>query len=238
MKIKNAYNGFRFIRLNCYALLAVVILWLMPVNKIYSQRAADEWKELLQKEGLAKYFEGLFNHLGIKIKETGEAFTVHHLGTHFSITDGINIKEADYIAEISLKNVENMKQHGGDAAISAYESYKIMSVLFTPLTQSALSHPMFRKALLMKMAGIENHIHVVLVSPDKQEETTHTLLFINKEWLVIPGLHGAAKRKFMMNQEDALEFQRKAFKAKITNTKKEWRAFRKWYLQWRKTVSE
>jgi len=40
-----------------------------------------------------------------------------------------------------------------------------------------------------------------------------------------------------MNPEQTIEYQREVFKAQKENTRKSWKKFMKFYLDWRKTVS-
>lgn len=196
------------------------------------------WDHLLNKPELANYFTDVFVHLGITVEETQSKFTVHHMGDHFTITEGINKDSVDYIAHLKLENIKRMAKHGDDNAISEYESYRILSVLFTPLTRASLKNDMMTRPLMRKFAGIENHIHIYLISPDGSEKTAHTLIFVNKEWMVIEGIHGNAKRTFTLLPSQALEYQRHVFTAISTDTNKEWKNFKNWYLNWRKGVSE
>ena len=197
----------------------------------------ESWEPLLKEPGLAEYFSGVFESLGIHVAETGEEVTIVHKTDHFEIKNGISRTDVDYAVTIREANVMNMAGHGKDGIIDAYESYRIMSVLFTPLTRAALENPMMNKALPQKLAGIENHVHVYLESPANDEFVAHTLLFHNKKWLVIEGIHGEARRIFRMSPDQALEYQREVFKAEKTNTRKAWKKFMKFYLDWRKGVS-
>jgi hypothetical protein len=53
----------------------------------------------------------------------------------------------------------------------------------------------------------------------------HTLLFINKKWMVADGIQGDAKRVFNITPEQAIEYQRTAFTAQKGDHKKSWKAF-------------
>jgi len=94
----------------------------------------EHWKPLLAQEGLAQYFSGIFESLGIQIEETNEQLTILHKTDHFEIVDGINETDVDYSVKLKMENIKNMSAHGADGKIDPYESYRIMSVLFTPLT--------------------------------------------------------------------------------------------------------
>ena len=45
-----------------------------------NQSSLKSWENILQTPELVAYFEGIFNHLGVVIEETGEKFTIHHTG--------------------------------------------------------------------------------------------------------------------------------------------------------------
>ena len=195
------------------------------------------WEGMLDKVELANWFSDVFNTLGITVFETGEKFTVNHKGDHFTLTNGIDEANVDYSVTIKLENVSNMSKHGEDSQISSYEAYRILAVLFTPLTASSLKSPMMSKPLMRRLAGIENHIHVYLVSPDQSEITSHTLIYLNKSWIVVPGIHGDARRVFRISPEQALDYQKNMFRAMQANSAKQWKKFKKWYLKWREEVS-
>ena len=50
------------------------------------------WESILQTPELVNYFNGIFNHLGVVIDETGESFPIHHTGDAFVFKEGI-VKE-------------------------------------------------------------------------------------------------------------------------------------------------
>jgi hypothetical protein len=218
-----------------------LILAAMSIVLPMSLKAQEDpkmiWKDLLNQPGLAMYFSGIFDHLGIWLPENETMFTVHHHGKHFTLTDGIDSSKTDYIVALKMENMRNMQTHGADSIISEYESFKIMSVLFTPLTEAALKNRMFARKITQCLSGIENHIHVYLLNSLNAEYVAHTLIFLNKSWIVITGVHGNAKRVFRLLPHQAIDYQRHVFKATKSGSGQEWRKFRKWYIDWRKTVS-
>lgn len=199
-------------------------------------RAVDTWSGILNKPELATYFGGVFNKMGFIIAETNEEFTVIHHGDHFTIENGIDSKSVDYVVNLKMENVTNLVAHSSDNTIDEHESYRIMAALFTPLTEASLTSPTMSKPLMRKMADIENFIHVNLNGPDG-ETVSHTLIYLNKSWTVIPGKHGNAKRVFNLSPKDAIDYQRQVFIALQANNMKDWKAFKKWYITWREGVS-
>jgi|TARA_R110000737_G_scaffold151521_1_gene180817 hypothetical protein len=195
------------------------------------------WEPILKESKLATYFSGMWESLGITIEETGEKITVLHQKDHFDLVNGVNEDGVDYSITIKLFDVRNMASHGQDGGINADESFKIMKTLFTPFVQASLKHPMMNKSGQMRLAGIENHVHVYLRGPNEGQVATHTMIFINKRWVVMEGIHGDAKRVFNMTVDQAIEYQKAAFDAKKKDTRKSWKKYKLWYLKWRKTVS-
>ena len=213
------------------------ICFALSLTTVHAQNIAETWKPILSKPGMASYFEGMWEQLGIRVKTYNEAITLIFEGDHFEIKNGIDNERVDYIIDLEPENISNMADYGLDGVIDEHESFKIMAVLFTPFVRASLEHPMMNKSLQMKMAGIEDHVHVYLMGPEKDAHATHTLLFFHKKWLVVEGIHGEAKRVFKMTPQQAIHYQKEAFKAQKSDTRKGWKAFKKFYLGWRKTVS-
>ena len=63
----------------------LISLIIIIVNMLTSQELSSltAWENILQTPDLVKYFDGVFNHLGIIIEETDERFTIHHTGAIF-----------------------------------------------------------------------------------------------------------------------------------------------------------
>lgn len=224
--MKSLITGFTFL-----------ILFTFTNVSFGQESSMEKWNSLLSKSELADYFSGIFNDMGFIIEETGEKFTVTHEKDHFSIKEGVVEDSVDYVVNLKLENITNMLKHGGDSNIDEYESFKIMSVLFTPLTEASLTNPTMTKPMLRKMSGIENHIHINLIAPGNADTVSHTLIYLNKNWMVIPGIHGEARRTFNLTPQNAVDYQRKVFIALNTNTMKGWKEFKKWYIDWREGVS-
>lgn len=217
--------------------LLFILLLTSSTISFGQERSMEMWNSLLNKPELANYFSGIFNDMGFIIEETGEKFTVMHKGDHFTMKEGIENDKVDYIVNLKLENIQNMLKHGGDSKIDEYESFRIMSVFFTPLTKASLTNPTMTKPMLRKMSGIENHIHIHLIAPKAADTVSHTLIYLNKKWMVIPGIHGEAKRVFNLTPQNAIDYQRKVFVALNQNDMKGWKEFKKWYIDWRAGVS-
>ena len=215
----------------------LLLLSLFASTVSFSQSAKEIWKPILQDAEVAKYFSGMWESLGITVMETGEKLTVVHEGDHFTLNEGIDLSKVDYDVVLVGKSVKDMGFYGEDGKIDTQESFKIMGTLFTPFVRASMQHPMMKKEFQMNLVGLEKHVHVYLEGPSKGDIVTHTMIFINKEWMVIEGIHGNAKRVFEISVDDAIDYQRVAFKAKKEDSRKSWKAYKKFYLKWRKNVS-
>ena len=215
------------------------IFTLIILSSLFSQNPNSfmySWGNIIQTEEVIEYFDGVFEILGISIEETGEKFTVYHKGDSILLNKGID-PNADFVVPLKIQNMTNMIAHSKDGKISSEESWRILSVLFTPLTEVTLKTPVLSVNWRRKFAGVEDLTHVYLISPDGQEANKHTLVYVKGQWLVLEGLYGKPRRTYRMNESDSILYQRKIFSAMKKDTFFGWIKFGFWYKKWRKTVS-
>ena len=193
-------------------ILLIILLIVSPLKSEYAS-SINAWKNILQTPELLSYFNGVFDHLGVDIEETGEKFTIHHMETEFIFEEGIVEGAVDFIVPLQLENIENMMKHAKDGKIDSSESWRILDVLFTPLTKSTLQNPVFSTNWRRRLAGVEDLTHVYLINPRGEEASKHTLIYIKGQSLVLKGIHGNPKRTYRMTPKDSLEYQRAVFKA-------------------------
>ncbi|MEZ4959011.1 MAG: hypothetical protein R2830_04275 [Saprospiraceae bacterium] len=220
--------------------LPVLLMLFFSNSNGYSQEkilAGEQWEKLTRQQFLADYFKDYFVNLGVEVMETGERITVMNKGDHFEIVNGIDESKVDFVLPIGTQNVLNLIKHAEDGKIDDQETYKILAVFFTPMTAMTLKNPLMTKNIPRVMSKMQNNIHVTLFSPDKTESVSHTLIYLNREWIVVPGFYGKPKRKFELNVPQAIEYQARVFNAIKVNKKKDWRKFKRWYMSWRKDVS-
>ncbi len=195
------------------------------------------WENILQTPELINYFNGIFNHLGVVIDETGESFTIHHTGDAFIFEEGIINDKVDFIVPLQVENIKNMVRHSEDGKISENESWRILDVLFTPMTRVTLETPVLSVNWRRKLAGVEDLTHVYLLNPSGKEASSHTLIYVKGQWLVLKGLHGSPRRIYRMTPTQSIEYQRAIFSAMQKDTLWGWWKFAKFYKKWRKTCS-
>jgi hypothetical protein len=198
--------------------------------------ALQAWQGIVQTPEIVNYFRGVFQRAGVRVEDTGEEFTVTHTGAQMTLTPGIKTT-VDFVVPVKLDNVRNLVGHTRDGQIDPAESWRIVQVLFTPMTEATLRKPVFTHRWLLWLADVEARIHVHLLHPNQGDAATHTLIWEGERWRVLAGLHGAARRTYHITPELALEYQRHVFQAIEQNSWWGWCQFAFWYRQWRGQVS-
>ena len=217
--------------------ISIAILILLNISYSQSTSSLESWENILQTPELVEYFKGIFNSLGVIVEETNEKFTINHTGKSCEFEMGINEKKVDFVVPVKLQNIQNMIAHSQDGKISLEESWRIMDVLFTPLTRVTLQTPVLSINWRRKLAGVEDLTHVYLINPTGGEASKHTLIYVKGQWLVFKGTHGKPRRTYRMNPEQAIEYQREIFAAMQKDTFWAWWKFASYYKKWRKTCS-
>jgi len=205
-------------------------------NGLQKGRVVDLWRAVAQTDELVDFFTGMFEVMGITIEETGEELTVRVGEGKVHIEPGLPDR-CDFLVPLKMENVTNMVSHAADGRLDAFETWRIASVLFTPLTRETLKNPMMSRGILRRLARVEDLIHVRLLGPEAEQVASHTLVFAGGQWLVIEGLHGQARRKFSMTGEECVTYQKQVFKAMKTSSIMEWIRFARWYGKWRSSAS-
>jgi hypothetical protein len=198
--------------------------------------ALSAWSNITQTPEMIDYFQGVFTKVALTVEETGEAFTATHHGDRVSFTPGMD-PDAEFVVPVKQENINNLLAYAADGRFDAEESWRIVQVLFTPLTRAALQSPAVKRNWLRWLAGVEPVIHVHLLHPNNGAAVTHTLAFAGNQWLVIPGLHGRPGRTYRLTPTQALDFQRQIYKALKSDSTSAWWQFANWYREWRIGVS-
>jgi hypothetical protein len=194
------------------------------------------WSNIVQTPDVVEYFKDVFGKAGVTVEETGEQFTVTNYNDRFTLHAGID-PDVELLVPLKAENITNLVQHAADGKFDAQESWRIVQVLFTPLTRAALQSPVVKQNWLRVLAGVESVIHVHLLHPNGGDAVTHTLVYAGHQWLVISGLHGTPERTYKLTAEDALAFQRNLYRALKGEGMSGWWQFAGWYREWRTAVS-
>ena len=199
-------------------------------------RSIEVWRGITQTPEIVQYFGGLFDRISFTVAETGEAFTATHHGDSLTFGDGAD-PAADFTVPLRLENIQRLAAQARAGRIDAGESWRIAAVLFTPLTQATLRNPVMASNWVRRLAGVEDLIHVYLIDPNGEQQATHTLAYAARQWVVLPGLHGVARRTYRLTPDQSLDYQRHVFAAMKRNSLLAWWQFAGWYRRWRQAVS-
>jgi hypothetical protein len=198
-------------------------------------------KTLSIPPAIAETVKGMFSQLGVRVIDTGEAFTCIHRGDRVEFVPGVNEGSVDFTAQVYQFQLERLAEHMRRGAFDEVEQFRIACALFIGATGSRhiLANPLMANAALRRTIRGKNLMHVTLVSPDPAQEpdVPYTIIFINGEQLVVPGRHGKPLRVLRVPLSDAIALQKNLFaglKAGMAPSK--WIKIARWYVDWRKRV--
>lgn len=201
----------------------------------------EQWRSAMQPPAVIAFFDGLFHTAGVRVTDTGEAFTCRHAGDRIEFSDGIDEALVDFIVDIDSSQVDKMLQDVAPGELDAGAQYRIMVELATAATRAMLSRPRIRsrflRSLLFKLGRAESLMQVTLVPPPGEPEVGHTIAYVDGQWLVLEGLHGFVRHVYRMGVQDAIEFQRRMLAARAANKLSTWLTFARWYGGLRKRVA-
>jgi len=146
-----------------------------------SPTALEIWQAIPQTPEMVAFFQGVFDVVGITIEETGEALTARVFPDRVEFSAGLP-EDANFLLPLRWENVENMVAHSADGVYDALESWRIVSVLFTPLTRETLKNPIMSNNIIRTLSGVEALIHVHLIAPSGEAVSTHSLIYASVRW--------------------------------------------------------
>lgn len=202
------------------------------------ETSLQKWQSLTQDPRVVQFFRGLFERAGVRVTDTGEAFTCVHRGDRIDFEPTLDPATVDYTVDIQSFQVDRLAGQARTGQLDEAEQYRILEALFTPATASTLQHRLLSNPVLVRLMGVESVTHVHFVPPTpEQQEVRHTLVYVDRQWLVVPGLHGRPRRTYRMTVADAVTYQREVMAAVKANRWTTWLKYASWYRQWRKKVS-
>lgn len=199
----------------------------------------EQWQAAMQSPEVVAFFRGLFDRAGVRVAETGEAFTCVHEGERIVFSAGLR-EPLDFVVDIAPEQGQALLADVREGVLDECERFRIMAALAAPATRSALSRPMIHnrllRSVLFKIGRAESLMHVVLAAPAGEQDAAHTIAYVDGQYLVIPGLHGRVAHVYRLTLDDAVEYQRRMLAARKANTLGTWVGFARWYGQLRKRV--
>lgn len=201
----------------------------------------ERLKTLSVPPSVAETVKGMFSQLGVRVIDTGDAFTCVHRGDSVEFVSGVNERTVDFTVQVYQFQLERLAEYVRKGAIDEVEQFRIACALFATAAGSRhiMRNPLMSNGLLRRMIRGKNLMHVTLVSPDKAQEpdVAYTIIFINGEQVVVPGLHGTPLRILRVPFADAIALQKNLFAGmKAGTAPSKWLKIARWYVDWRKRV--
>jgi hypothetical protein len=201
----------------------------------------DRFQTAMQPPQAVTFFRGLFERAGVRVLETGEAFTCVHRGDSIHFEDGIDEGSVDFVVDVEAGQIEALLADIADGVLDEREQYRIMSHLAAPAARGAFRRPAIRnrflRELLFKIGRAEMLMHVRLIPPPGEPETPgYTVTYVDGQTLVIDGFHGKVDHEYRLSVAHATEFQRRLLEARHKGRLRDWLLFARWYGKLRKQV--
>jgi hypothetical protein len=192
---------------------------------------------LVQKKAAVAWFKGLFKLAHLEITDTGEKFSIVHHGDGAEITEGFSTRKPNFVIPLESENIRRLSATFADKPVTDYEEYRIVKFMLKPCLRAALSMPIMKNRAVLEVARVDTHWQEALLDPQGNEDEQVTIIFINKQWLVIPGYHGKPQRRLLLKPEQLLDFQRRAMEADEIGTVANWVKTARWYVKWREEIT-
>ena len=66
----------------------------------------SKWQSAMQPPEAVAFFRGLFERAGVRVTDTGEAFTCVHHGSSIEFVEGLDEESVDFTVEITSADVD------------------------------------------------------------------------------------------------------------------------------------
>ena len=206
------------------------------------QSSLDTLQDIEQTPAALGFFQGLFDRVGVRVLDTGEALTCVQTDTSIEFIDGLDETKVDYTVQIYSYQVERLAGYLQSGEIDEIEQYRIVRSLYAPMASAALKNTavlrFMNNSLISLLINRKRVVHIELLSPDPgQENHAHyTLLGVSKQWLMLEGHHGTPYRVFRMTHLDVLDMYKRVTTTMRTGGWIGWARLAMWYVSWRKKV--
>lgn len=197
----------------------------------------QQLEDLAKKKSAIEWFQGLFKEVHLEITDTGEKFTILHHGDHVEIVPGFQAKKPNFVIPLESESIGGLTRAFSDDKIDTEEQYKIVRFMIKPCLQASLDMPILNNKALQQIVKVDTHWQEALLDPQGKEDVKLTAIYVNNQWLVIPGYHGKAQRRLLLTPEQLLDFQRRVLEADASGDISKWMELAKWYVKYRKEVT-
>lgn len=203
--------------------------------------ALDKLRTAMQPPQAVSFFRGLFSRAGVRVTDTGEAFTCVHRGDRIDFEDTLDDESVDFTVDVDSSLIDLLLEDVADGVLDEGEQYRIMSHLAAPAARGAFRRPAIRnrffRELLFKIGRAEMLMHVRLVPPPGERESPgYTVMYVDGQTLVVDGTYGRVDHEYRLTVAHAMEFQRRLLETRRKGRLRDWLAFARWYGKLRRQV--
>jgi hypothetical protein len=197
----------------------------------------DYLQELVKKPEAVNWFKGLFKQVHLEIADTGEKFTITHSGDHAEVLAGFQGDHPNFVVPLQSGNIQRLSAAFTGHEPTDFERYRIVKFMLKPCLQPLLTMPVLSNKAVVQVLKIETHWQEALLDPDGREDEQLTVVYVNNQWLVIPGYHGTPQRRMVFKPDQVLEFIRRVFEADSSGNINSWVNLATWYVKWREEIT-
>ena len=208
----------------------------------FPQSSLGTWQDIEQTPAALEFFQGLFDRVGVKVLDTGEAFTCVQTDIGIEFIDGLDENNVDYIVHIYAYQVERLAGYLQRGDIDEIEQSRVVQNLYAPIASAALKNAavlrFMNNPLISLLINRKRVVHIELLSPDQGQESHayFTLLGVSKQWLMLEGHHGTPYRVFRMSHLDVLDMYKRVTTTMRTGDWIGWARLAMWYVGWRNKI--
>jgi hypothetical protein len=109
--------------------------------------------------------------------------------------------------------------------------------MLKPCLGPLLTMPILSNKAIVQILKVDTHWQEALLDPQGNEDEQLTVIYINKQWLVIPGYYGKPQRRMVFKPAQVLEFLRRVFEADEAGSLPGWVSVARWYVKWREEIT-
>lgn len=197
----------------------------------------QQLEQLKENKSAVEWFKGLFSQAHLEITDTGEKFTILHDGNHVEILPGFQVKKPNFVIPLESENINRLTAAFSKDSISAQEEYRIVKFMLKPCLRAALEMPILNNPALLKIVKVDTHWQEALLDPQGNMDEQVTIVYVNRQWLVIPGFYGIPNRRLVLTSSQLLDFQRRVLAADASGKISDWTKLARWYVNWREEIS-
>lgn len=197
----------------------------------------QQLEQLKENKPAVEWFRGLFSQAHMEITDTGEKFTILHHGDRVEILPGFQAKKPNFVIPLESENINRLTTAFSKTSIGAQEEYRIVKFMLKPCLRAALEMPILNNPALLNIVKVDTHWQEALLDPQGNMDEQVTIIYVNKQWLVIPGFYGVPQRRLVLTSSQLLDFQRRVLAADASGKISEWTKLAGWYVKWREEIS-